>query len=710
MLDKKGHRLDILETGYAWEFSELKRFVPGNIWSFLSRASLFQDLKVDKKTSSLLMLYEIELVIVSCAILSLLAIPVALEYLGVSLNFQFRAISYSIVALGAGLWISGNGLLKRKRFSSIFPDFDLIENAFLLFIYTAAFFSFGAGTFFASSSVFPLNPHEFLKYVGFFSFALLTGYLSIITPSGLGVREAVITFGLSKSLPIGNAGLIAIFSRIILMASEVIFAALIFVAARLFAQNTRRFLSLLLKYKHEVILFLLSVSYTLYFTLATFLKHDSFYTGRFDLGNMDQTVWNTIHGRIFQLTDPNGTETVSRLAFHSDFILIFLSPLYLLWESPKMLLFTQSIILALGGIFVYAIAWKILKNKLVALVFAFAFFINPAVNYTNLFDFHAVSLATTFFLGAFYFMLNKKYLPMTLFLILAGITKEQILVITALFGAYIFLFNKRRMLGASIFTISFLIFYILIWHAIPNASGSQHFALQFYSDYGESPTDVIKNIFLDPVSTIKTLFQKDQLDYVRKIFIPTGYLSIFSPLALLFALPDLAINLLSQNKQMHEIYYQYSAAITPFVFVSTIFGFKNIKSAFPFLSYSSLATLVFVLSLISAYSYGPLPLAKKPQTVMFTEPLGNREVIEETLSGIPKEKSVSASNNLGAHLSQREKIYVIPNGVDVADVVVILAKTDEKSLEILRQVSQDPYYILVFRDRDFYVYKKLGNL
>ncbi|KKR50296.1 MAG: hypothetical protein UT87_C0018G0014 [Candidatus Levybacteria bacterium GW2011_GWC1_40_19] len=95
---------------------------------------------------------------------------------------------------------------------------------------------------------------------------------------------------------------------------------------------------------------------------------------------------------------------------------------------------------------------------------------------------------------------------------------------------------------------------------------------------------------------------------------------------------------------------------------------------------------------------------------MFTEPLGNREVIEETLSGIPKEKSVSASNNLGAHLSQREKIYVIPNGVDVADVVVILAKTDEKSLEILRQVSQDPYYILVFRDRDFYVYKKLGNL
>src|SRR3989344_9374257 len=124
------------------------------------------------------------------------------------------------------------------RFSSIFPDFDLIENAFLLFIYTAAFFSFGAGTFFASSSVFPLNPHEFLKYVGFFSFALLTGYLSIITPSGLGVREAVITFGLSKTFPLGTAGLIAIFSRLVLITSELIFATLLFFAAKLFTRNT----------------------------------------------------------------------------------------------------------------------------------------------------------------------------------------------------------------------------------------------------------------------------------------------------------------------------------------------------------------------------------------------------------------------------------------------------------------------------------------
>jgi uncharacterized membrane protein len=53
---------------------------------------------------------------------------------------------------------------------------------------------------------------------------------------------------------------------------------------------------------------------------------------------MDQTVWNTIHGRIFQLTDPNGTTNISRLAFHADLILVLISPLYLIWSSPEMLL------------------------------------------------------------------------------------------------------------------------------------------------------------------------------------------------------------------------------------------------------------------------------------------------------------------------------------------------------------------------------------
>src|SRR5690606_29781357 len=103
--------------------------------------------------------------------------------------------------------------------------------------------------------------------------------------------------------------------------------------------------------------------YCAYFTYFTIQKHHNFFTGRFDLGNMDQTVWNSIHGRIFLFTNPDGTDIISRLAFHADFILILLSPLYLIWSDPRMLLITQTVIIASGAFFVYKIGQTIIGNN-----------------------------------------------------------------------------------------------------------------------------------------------------------------------------------------------------------------------------------------------------------------------------------------------------------------------------------------------------------
>ena len=143
-------------------------------------------------------------------------------------------------------------------------------------------------------------------------------------------------------------------------------------------------------HKQETILFLAIISYILYFAVVSFLRHSNFYTGRFDLGNMYQTVWNTLHGRFFQLTDPDGTNIISRLGIHADFILILLAPFYAIWSDPKMLLLIQTIVLAMGAIFIYGIGKDLFKNKNLSLVFSLAFLLNPSLNYTNLYDFHAL--------------------------------------------------------------------------------------------------------------------------------------------------------------------------------------------------------------------------------------------------------------------------------------------------------------------------------
>ena len=470
------------------------------------------------------------------------------------------------------------------------------------------------------------------------------------------------------------------------------------------------------KYKHEFILAVLICIYIVYFTTASFLRYDNFYTGRFDLGNMDQTVWNTINGRIFQTSDDNGS-IVSRLSVHADFILIFLAPLYLIWPHAKMLLLTQTFVVGTGAIFIYLIANIILKNKTLGLAFAFLFLMNPAVQYTNLYDFHAVTIATTTLLAAFYFLLKRKYFLMIFFLILSGITKEQVWAITAFFGLPLLLqrIGKIKLLGASIVIVSLVIFGFIIWYAIPQNFGREHFALSYYSDFGDTPTEIIKNIIISPHKLINIFLEESRLDYLKQILMPLGFTSLLSPFALLFSLPDLLIGLLSNNSQLRQIYYQYTSAITPFIFISSIFAVKNINKWFPKIKKYYVVIYLVLATFFSSFFYGPLPYAKKPNIDMFIKPQQNKEAIEHFLSKIPQDYSIAATNNLGSHVSHRQHLFTIPVGIDKADVIMFLLNSNSshslgEEKEIVNNLKNDKNYIEVFKKGDFVVFKKRSIL
>jgi uncharacterized membrane protein len=427
---------------------------------------------------------------------------------------------------------------------------------------------------------------------------------------------------------------------------------------------------------------------------------------------MDQTVWNTVHGRIFQLTDPDGTNIISRLSVHADFILIFLAPFYFLWQDPRMLLVIQTIVLASGALFVYFLGKEITKNKVVGFVFAFIFLLNPAVEYSNLYDFHGVTLATTFFLGAFYFLKKRKTILFLLFLFLGGTTKEEAWVIVALFGVYAFFIEKRKILGSSLFVIGSAIFYIIFFKAIPYVRGGQHFAVGFYSDFGNSPSSILKTMILSPQKTLGTVLQKSKLIYLYELFFPLGFLSLLAPLFLLFMLPDMAVNLLSSNTAFHEIYYQYTAVITSFLFIAALYGFVRVQKRFPTIKVQVLLIVLLITGLFSAYTYGPLPISKKPSVDMFWLQQPNKDVINDFLNSIPRRYSIAATNNVGSHLSHRQLIYTIPTGIDKADILVFLLndKYAQPSLpaqiQMTENLRKDPRYAEAIHIGDFVVFEK----
>jgi len=239
-----GYKINFRENTYRFSFSELKRYIPGNIWSFLSRGSQFSELGIDKKTLGISVLADIQLVIIGCAVISLFSIPWLFDS---PIELRTKLISLLPVStIAIVIFFIVTGLIYIKKYidkntestvlhstgvltNFLLPGFSFRSKIKLSTLAVFIYFIFGIGNYFAFLSIFSDNFQNFLTLSFFFVFSLLLGYLSFITPMGLGVREGVVTLGLTKIINLADAGFFSIFSRIILILSELSFLLLVFI-------------------------------------------------------------------------------------------------------------------------------------------------------------------------------------------------------------------------------------------------------------------------------------------------------------------------------------------------------------------------------------------------------------------------------------------------------------------------------------------------
>lgn len=734
-----GYKVPLHETIFLWASSEFKRYIPGNIWSFLGRTISFSEKGVRKKDVARGLLIEAEMILIGCIFVSFLSVSFLKQHIFPFLSTipylpQFLMITVvvsTMLLLYLRFFINKFPKKMQPFLRHVLPDFAPQLTFQMICYSTIAFFFLGLGYYFTIISITSLHPQQWISYTGFFVFSLLVGLLSFITPTGLGVREGTITLGLAKVMPVSLAGFVSLFGRIILILAEIVFIIIAFAFYTSRRKSVERMQTFFTNYIPETILTISILLFSIYFSLISFLRHDNFYTGRFDLGNMDQTVWNTAQGRIFQFTNPDGVENVSRLAFHADFILVLLAPFYYIWSDPKMLLLIQAVVVGLGAIFVYLLARDLLQNKLLALTLAGSYLLNPSVQRATIYDFHAVTLTTTFLLGAFYFIYKKRYGWFIIFAILAGITKEQIWLIIAFLGLYIAArscpfqikknwkiiydkWNRKEfVLGALVFVISGLLFYSLIWHAIPQSSqSSQHFALGYFAGDNESPSDLVKNIFLSPDTTLEKVFDEGRRDYMKKLLLPLGYLPLGALWLAIFPSADLALNFLSDKEQLHQIYYQYTAAISPFLFIACMYAILYLRKLIPQVPVFCYTGFIAFFALYGAYLYGPLPGAKEPNIAMITKPAKDKDMIQTAIRKIDAKYSVTATNNIGAHLSHRERLYNVPHGMGQSDFIVFLMTEGtmypprEWHEEKLSALEKNGTYIQWLREGNLIIYKK----
>ncbi len=210
----------------------------------------------------------------------------------------------------------------------------------------------------------------------------------------------------------------------------------------------------------EGALWAMMAAYALFFGSLAVLRHNAFQTTAFDLGNVDQAVWNTIHGRPLAMTNIEGLS--NRLGTHVEPILLPVSLLYLVWSDPRALLLLQTVVIALGAWPVHRLARRALSRpdqapgapppsafaeEVLPLLFAAVYLLTPALQSANLFDFHAVALAPTFFLLALYGLETRRWGGYALFALLTMSCKEDMPLLVAMLGLYALVIRREWIAG-----------------------------------------------------------------------------------------------------------------------------------------------------------------------------------------------------------------------------------------------------------------------
>lgn len=201
-----------------WTISELMRYIPGNIWSFATRYRGTVDSGTDRLATLQALVVEVLGLVSGAAVMSALLTSHAAGWW----------VALAIIAVGPVTipfllpWLG-------RRWHRQLPSVSLGEMTGLVLWYAMVWIVFGYATTLVYQS-FPTVPGLSVSaLMGVNIFAWLIGYVTIVTPMGLGVREVAFVRLLSGRVTTAVASLVAVVTRVWFILSELVFLGLVLV-------------------------------------------------------------------------------------------------------------------------------------------------------------------------------------------------------------------------------------------------------------------------------------------------------------------------------------------------------------------------------------------------------------------------------------------------------------------------------------------------
>jgi uncharacterized membrane protein len=420
-------------------------------------------------------------------------------------------------------------------------------------------------------------------------------------------------------------------------------------------------------YRYGFVL-LITAFVVLFFTLLV-CKHNAFNTRTYDFARFDQAIWNTLQGRFLFSTIRNA----SILSNHFSPFLAALSPLFLLWNDPRVLLLVQVVCVAATGFFLFLIVRD--KHPLLALWFLAAFYLNPVVHEITLFEFRRVVPAMPFLALALYALYSRKRALMLAGLVLALLCKENVAFVVAMVGFYLLVFERDwkwgllfLLLGATWLVV------VSVWvipaFAPPEQEADLYPQLHYFRTYGDSYGEVLKNLAQAPFSLLGRLVEEEQVRGLVRLFVPLGLvLPFLAPGWAAICLPTLGYMLLSDRPTMYSLSQWYPATVIPVLFCAVGVGLGKLP-----LRRARWATALLMVGTLAGFLlYSPAPLGGAYEANLY-EVTEHHRLAAESIRSIPEGTSVATQPHYVPHLSHREHIYHYPwivIGVENTDYILL---------------------------------------
>jgi hypothetical protein len=172
-----------------------------------------------------------------------------------------------------------------------------------------------------------------------------------------------------------------------------------------------------------------------------------------------------------------------------------------------------------------------------------------------------------------------------------------------------------------------------------------------------------------------------------------AFSSIFAPASFILTLPTLAQNILSRNEMTRSIFFQYTATLTPFVFISSVMALAQLRVLRRYAAFVILLTAVLMSGGSEVYPMRRQWITITPHSAM----------VKKMLSGIPAPVSLRTHEFYAPHAANRKELHIYENDhpkeggswkARHADYVVIDKKILEMRYPVVLQHLFENGYVL----------------